>query len=359
MPDNGSGTFTVYVPGNPVVTGTTISSTVFNATTNDIATAMTNRIARDGQSPPTANTPWGSFRITGLGDPSGTQDAATKNYADTTQPVTAKNKIVNGGFRIDQRNNYGIQNIIAAAALVYTCDKWYAYCSGANVTATCASSAYAFFGAASVTGIFFGQRIEGLECQDLVGQACTLSFTTSNTFLGTMTWAIYYATSLNAFGTRASPTRTLISTGSVVANGTFNVSFTPPAGAQNGIEVVFSVGAQTSGTWSMFNVQVVSGSVTSAFQNLPLAIDILRCQRFYEIGTYLETLPLSNASIVASYLSPVNFKVTKFASPTVTGANDQGVFSATATTAGIGIGRSDTVANRNNSGTYIAVCEIP
>lgn len=66
-PFNGSGTFTVYTPGNPVVTATTISSTVHNATVADLATGLTNTVTRDGQSPPTANIPFGNFRLTGLG----------------------------------------------------------------------------------------------------------------------------------------------------------------------------------------------------------------------------------------------------------------------------------------------------
>jgi hypothetical protein len=65
MPRNGSGTYSLPA-GNPVVTGTTISSTVQNNTTSDIATALTNSIAKDGQTTPTANLPLGGFKLTGL-----------------------------------------------------------------------------------------------------------------------------------------------------------------------------------------------------------------------------------------------------------------------------------------------------
>jgi hypothetical protein len=65
MPRNGSGTYSLPA-GNPVVTGTTISSTVQNNTTSDIATALTNSLAKDGQTTPTANLPMGSFKLTGL-----------------------------------------------------------------------------------------------------------------------------------------------------------------------------------------------------------------------------------------------------------------------------------------------------
>ena len=48
MSRNGSGTYSL-VSGNPVVTGTTISSTTHNTTMSDISTALTDSLDRDGQ----------------------------------------------------------------------------------------------------------------------------------------------------------------------------------------------------------------------------------------------------------------------------------------------------------------------
>jgi hypothetical protein len=50
MSRNGSGTYTLPA-GNPVVTGTTISSVWANTSLSDIANALTNSVATDGQSP--------------------------------------------------------------------------------------------------------------------------------------------------------------------------------------------------------------------------------------------------------------------------------------------------------------------
>lgn len=58
MSFNGSGTFVINSSGQPVVTGTTISSTVFNALTADLATGLTNTICKDGQSTTTATIPF-------------------------------------------------------------------------------------------------------------------------------------------------------------------------------------------------------------------------------------------------------------------------------------------------------------
>jgi hypothetical protein len=74
MSRNGTGTYTLPA-GNPVVTGTTISSTWANNTLNDIATALTQSLAKDGQTTPTANIPMGSFKLTGLGAPTTAGDA--------------------------------------------------------------------------------------------------------------------------------------------------------------------------------------------------------------------------------------------------------------------------------------------
>lgn len=75
MPFNGSGTFTLYSPGNPVVTGTTISSTWANNTLTDLATGLSTALTKDGQTTPTANIPMGGFKLTGLGAGTANGDA--------------------------------------------------------------------------------------------------------------------------------------------------------------------------------------------------------------------------------------------------------------------------------------------
>jgi hypothetical protein len=67
MARNGSGTYNLPA-GNPVVTGTTISSTTTNNTFSDIATALTGSISADGQTTPTGNLPMGTFAHTGVGN---------------------------------------------------------------------------------------------------------------------------------------------------------------------------------------------------------------------------------------------------------------------------------------------------
>ncbi|NBQ46954.1 MAG: hypothetical protein EBU33_00650 [Sphingobacteriia bacterium] len=58
MSYNGSGTFNINTAGQPVVTGTVISSTAFNALTSDLGTGLSTAITKDGQTTATARIPF-------------------------------------------------------------------------------------------------------------------------------------------------------------------------------------------------------------------------------------------------------------------------------------------------------------
>ena len=58
MSYNGSGTFNINSAGQPVVTGTVISSTAFNALTADLGTGLSTAITKDGQTVATARIPF-------------------------------------------------------------------------------------------------------------------------------------------------------------------------------------------------------------------------------------------------------------------------------------------------------------
>lgn len=83
MARNGSGTYSLPA-GNPVVTGTTIQSTWANTTLSDIATALTQSLSQDGQTPVTANLPMGGFKLTGLA--AGTTAGDSVRYEQFASP---------------------------------------------------------------------------------------------------------------------------------------------------------------------------------------------------------------------------------------------------------------------------------
>jgi len=192
---------------------------------------------------------------------------------------------------IDQRNSGSAQTITAAAALAYTVDRWYAYCTGANVTGQRVAGTapnrfnHRFTGAASVTKIGYCQRIESASCQDLAGTTATLSVDLANSVLTTVTWTAWYANSADTFGTIASPTRTQIATGTFTVSTSlarYNTQISIPGAATTGIEVEFSVAAQTSGTWTVGRAQLEIGAVATPFEQRPTGMELALCQRYFE-----------------------------------------------------------------------------
>ncbi len=76
MSFNGSGTFQINTAGQPVVAGTVITATAFNALTADLATGLSTCITKDGQTTVTANIPMGGNKLTGLAAGTAAADSA-------------------------------------------------------------------------------------------------------------------------------------------------------------------------------------------------------------------------------------------------------------------------------------------
>lgn len=103
MSRNGSGTYTLPA-GNPVVTGTSIASTWANNTMTDLANALTDSVAADGQTTMTGNLQMGANKITGLADGTLVTDGVSKGQMDTAiatavagyQPDITANGILKG-----------------------------------------------------------------------------------------------------------------------------------------------------------------------------------------------------------------------------------------------------------------------
>lgn len=82
MPWNGSGTFNLDPSYSPEVAGTTIQPGRYNGLTGDIASGITNALAKDGQNTPTANLPMGSKKLTGLAAGSAAGDSVRYEQAN-------------------------------------------------------------------------------------------------------------------------------------------------------------------------------------------------------------------------------------------------------------------------------------
>jgi hypothetical protein len=267
----------------------------------------------------------------------------------------ARNRIICGNMAIDQRNAGASQTFTAGAALAYAVDRWYGYCTGANVTgqrvqgASVGQFRYQFTGAASVTAIGFGQRIEQLNSADLAGTTATLSVDLANSVLTTVTWTAFYATTADSFGTLASPTRTQIATGTFTVTSTvtrYSTNISVPAAATTGIEIVFTVGAQTSGTWTIGNIQLEAGSVATPFERRSYGQELALCQRYFEATDLGKSAYFNTAGGTSALWW--DFKVTKRATPTITGVVTG---SATASTNGVYVSASNANAQLSSSAT--------
>ena len=177
----------------------------------------------------------------------------------------------------------------------------------------------------------------------MAGTTATLSVDLANSLLTTVTWTAWRANTNNTFGTLASPTRTQIGTGTFTVTGTltrYSAQISVPAAATTGIEVELSVGAQTSGTWTIGRLKLEPGAFAAAYDYTPIGVELALCQWYYESWTnnsggaqnvFLSYGVGSNSAVANTY----SFQTAKRAAPTVTISNvsyTSATFSLTAST---------------------------
>jgi hypothetical protein len=216
-----------------------------------------------------------------------------RSVSDSTV-VNFRNVLINGGFSIDQRFSGTGRTIVAGDTIAngYVVDRWYNYCTGANITgqriAGTAPSQhhYRLTGATSNTGFGLGQRIEAANSFHLAGRVVTLSVNISSTSLTSITWTAFRANATDTFGTLASPTRTQIATGTFEVSSTLGTkiaTFVVPAAATTGIEIVFTGGALVaSQTVTFDDAQLEVGSSATSFEQRPTGLEFDLCRRYYE-----------------------------------------------------------------------------
>jgi hypothetical protein len=261
----------------------------------------------------------------------GTTSANATGSLASVNTFGFKNRIINGYMRIAQRATSATITAGSTIAAGYaTVDRFYAYCTGASVTAAQVAGTTPILnnlqitGAASVTAVGVGQRIESQNSADLAGSICTLSVNLSNSLLTTVTWTAYYANTADTFGTLASPTVTQIATGSWTITSTltnYNAQISVPSAATTGLQIVLTVGAQTSGTWVIGNVQLEPGTQATPFDYRDYGRELLLCQRYYyqTIPTGTNAMPtFYGASIAFTVGTMFYYPVTMRVAPTIT-----------------------------------------
>jgi hypothetical protein len=240
-------------------------------------------------------------------------DASTQSTAATG--FGFKNRIINGAMQLSQRATSATVTAgtaVPTSSTGYPCvDRFFVYSTGANVTAAQVAGSGAvqyrlqITGAASVTAVGVGQRIEQKNSYDMAGSTATLSVELANSALSTVTWTASYANTADTFGTIGTPTKTQIATGTFTVNSTptvYSTQISIPAGATTGIEILFTVGAQTSGTFSVGQVQLTKSATLEAFDVRDIESETARCQRYFE-KSYAQSVAVGTATSNVGYVA--------------------------------------------------------
>ena len=241
-------------------------------------------------------------------------------------PYTLKNKIINGDFRIDQRNAGAS---VTPTASGYTLDRWRAAITQASKFSTQQStdaasgfvnsllitslSAYSIL----ATDIFsFQQRIEGYNTSDLAwgtanAQTVTLSFWVKSSLTGTFGGALQ-----NSAGNRCYPFTYSISSANTWEQKSITIAgdTTGTWLTTNGIGIIISIGlgvgstySGTAGAWAgttynsatgatsvvgtngatfyITGVQLEIGSSATPFERRLYNQELANCQRYYYRNT--------------------------------------------------------------------------
>lgn len=254
----------------------------------------------------------------------------------TTTSGIVLNYFKNAGFSVIQGTASGtLTNSLAlpTASLGYPGEtEWCIAASGGTPAYSFSSTnqSLTLTGAASTTAIHVLQRIESIDANRLKSKQVTLSVELSNSLLTTVTWELFRpTTTADTHGTIATPTQTLIASGTWTVTSTltrYSATVILPTDVSNGLEVRIRVGAQTSGTWVISRPKLEEGSTATAFTCDDAAVELTKCQRyFFYLPPTAKGFPCpSTGGFAATYSYP--FKQTMFRvpaiSPTYTGVSN-------------------------------------
>jgi len=306
MPRNGTGTYDlVNNTWYPPVNGVLAQSTDWQTFIEDMASALTQSVSKDGQTPMTGNLPMGNNKITGLATGTANTDAVTVGQLyplmGQTGPIVFRNRVRNGAFNINQR---GVTGSVVLAAGVYGHDGWKAGSGGCTYT-------YSTSGITTTITISAGTLVQVIEGANVEGGVYCMTWT------GTSTGKI--------------------GGGAFSASGVNSTSQT--AGVNLSIE--FTTGTLT-------NVQVEPGTTGTPFERRPISYELSFCRRYFHAISGAVIFGMGQATGTTSVTLVVAFPVQMRAAPTLV-ASSITALTATGTpivanTAAIGTAGVDSVS---------------
>ena len=206
-----------------------------------------------------------------------------------------RNRIINGGFDVWQRAT-------SHSAIGYgSADRWQVFTSSTSLTrSTDVPTGFIYsclMTGTSVTNAQFSQRIEALNCADLVGQPITVSFwaksTSGSSQLGVILHSANATDNFSGVTVINSQLYTLTSTWT-----RYSVTLTTsaPAAAANGVQVLFYRNGTESSTTFITGVQLEVGSVATPFERRPYGQELALCQRYFCKSSSLNVVPVNGAA---------------------------------------------------------------
>jgi hypothetical protein len=311
-----------------------------------------------------------TIKVTDIAYPGSANTAITINSNDSVgivggnlSPYTGfRNRIINGGMTIDQRNagaaitvnsNTGTQFVVdrfivqgTASAGVFTAQQLSAtppsgFKNYARFTVTTADAAPASGALYTVAQVIEGNNMADLGFGAAGADTVTLSFRVRSSLTGTFSASLKNGTSFN----RSYPFQFTISAANTWTNVSVAVSGditgTWSTGNTGGLVVTVDLGCGssllgTANTWQGANyngvtgstrlistlnatldvtgVQLEKGSTATPFEFRSIGQELALCQRYYEVGAIF---PIGFTSSGGNFGSTVKFSATKRASPTL------------------------------------------
>lgn len=269
--------------------------------------------------------------------------------ADFATPVErglqSKNLIMNGDFRVWQRQNSGT----SIALNSFGPDRW-AVRGGGAMTLTSRTD----YGtpkcllaqSSSQTNVGIGQRIEAINCKRFAGQQCTISYYLRADYPAYHNLLMLYANAEDNHGGGQTPFINTAKSYSSNVVTQITHTFTMPANAANGIDVILQWYDGGAGAFNLtafiWDIQLELGDTATEYERLDIGQQTLQCQRYFQqigrttgsngMAGRLITAQNSGGTCIAGYVLPV----TMYGHPSATG------YGGNSTTGNVNVNYSNT-----------------